>query len=290
MRNHLVAGIACVLLFVVGLTQTSSARPAARTGLSNRVASVPSLLAAPSVALPAPPFQLPGLSFNSAVLANRGSPIGLATGDVDRDGDIDVVTPRAYAGGGFVFLRNEGDGRFGQPVNFSGSSRSAGIALADLNGDGKLDVALSDGDGLSFGNSMSIYLGNGDGTFGARQVVSLGTGTIAPIGIAAADVDGDGDVDLAVACDAVGAVILLRNNGNGTFAAPVSFAVGNYSDDVAAGDLNGDSRPDLVVAHQDSRVSVLMNNGTGGFESAAGYDNLTTSGEGGPGTTLRRLV
>jgi VCBS repeat protein/dockerin type I repeat protein len=227
-----------------------------------------------SVAPPAPRFAVPWVSFNTAVTANSGSPVALAIGDVDRDGDLDVVAPRAYAGGGFLFLRNEGGGRFAQPVNFAGSTKEAGIALADLNNDGKLDVVLSDGDGLSVGRTMSIYLGNGDGTFGARQVVSLGTGRIAPIGIAAADFDGDNDVDLAVACDAVGAVLLLRNNGNGTFAAPVSFAVGTYSDDIAAGDLNGDSRPDLVVAHQDYRVSVLMNNGSGGFATAVAYDGM----------------
>jgi hypothetical protein len=227
-------------------------------------------------ATPPPRFAVPWLTFNTAVTANNGSPVSLAVGDVDRDGDLDVVAPRAYFGGGFTLMRNEGNGRFAPRVNFPGSSKSAGIALADLNGDGKLDVAVSDGDGLAVGNSMSIYLGNGDGTFGTRQVVSLGSGRIAPVGIAAADVDGDSDVDLAVACDAVGAVMLLRNNGNGTFAAPVSFAVGMSPEDIAAGDLNGDGRADLVVAHQEYRVSVLMNNGSGGFAPAAAYDNLNT--------------
>lgn len=225
---------------------------------------------------PEPLFAVPWLTFNTAVVANGGSPVALAVGDIDRDGDLDVVAARAYVGGsGFSFLRNEGTGRFAQPVIFQGASgRSAGVALADLNGDGKLDVVVSDGDGLAVGNSMSIYLGNGDGTFAPRQAVSLGSGRIAPIGITTADFDGDSDVDMAVACDAVGAVMVLRNNGNGTFATPVSIPVGSYADDVAAGDLNGDGRADLVVGHAEYRVSVLINNGAGGFNAATGYDNL----------------
>ncbi len=262
-----------IFVFVI-LLSLSSAESGARPGGSR---ATPPLLAAAQLVTPTPRFDAPWLAFNSSVQASTGSPVALAVGDIDRDGDLDVVAPRAYVGGGgFVFLRNEGNGRFAQPVNFSGTSRAAGIALADLNGDNKLDVAVSDGDGLAIGNSMSIYLGNGDGTFGARQAVSLGSGRIAPIGVAAADVDGDNDVDLAVACDAVGAVMLLRNNGNGTFAAPVSIPVGPQPDDIAAGDLNGDGRPDLVVAHQEYRVSVLINNGTGGFTPATGYDNLTS--------------
>lgn len=271
MRNYSSPALLSVAL---ALVLPSLSQGAGKDRSARFVPSPPALDAA-NVATPEPRFDVPWLAFNTSVAANTGSPVGLATGDIDRDGDLDAVAPRNYTGGGgFVFLRNEGNGRFTQPVTFAGASRAAGIALVDLNGDGKLDVALSDGDGLSIGNSMSIYLGNGDGTFGPRQVVSLGSGRIAPVGIATTDVDADGDVDLAVACDAVGAVKLLRNNGNGTFAAPVSFAVGLYPEDIAAGDLNGDGRPDLVVAHQEYRVSVLMNNGSGGFNPATGYDNL----------------
>ena len=265
---------AALISFLVALAFLSLPKCVRAKDFGGHVFSARSFRAA-DVPTPEPRFDVPWLMFNASVEANTGSPVGLAVGDIDRDGDLDVVAPRNYlGGGGFVFLRNEGNGRFAQPVHVSGAGRAAGIALADLNGDSKLDVVISDGDGLSVGNSISIYLGNGDGTFGARQVVSLGSGRIAPVGIAAADVDADGDVDLAVACDAVSAVMLLRNNGNGTFAAPVSMAVGMYPDDVAAGDLNGDGRPDLVVAHQEYRVSVLINNGAGGFGPVVGYDNL----------------
>ncbi len=224
---------------------------------------------------PAPQFAAPWLTFNTSVQASAGSPIAIEVADLDGDGDIDIVTPRGYVGGGgFSFLRNEGEGRFAQPVVYSGSTRAAGIAVGDVNGDGRPDVIVSDGDGLSFGNSLSLYFGSGNGNFGPRQALSLGTGTIAPIGIAAGDFDGDGDVDLAVACYWTGAVHLLQNNGNGTFAAPVVLPVGTKPGDIAAGDLNGDGRPDLVVAHEEYRLSVLLNNGSGGFAAALTYAGL----------------
>jgi hypothetical protein len=229
---------------------------------------------APTVAPPAPPFAVPWLAFNTALTFGNGSPVALATGDLDGDGDIDVVAPRGYFGGGFTFLRNEGAGRFAQPVDYPGSSKAAGIAVADLNGDGRLDVVVSDGDGLATGNTLSTYLGNGDGTFGPRQAVTLSTGRALPIGVVAADFNGDGRADLAVAANGAASVLLLHNNGNGTFLAPVAFPVGARPADIAAGDLNGDGRADLAIAHEEYRVSVLLNNGTGGFATATGYDNL----------------
>ncbi|HEX8281279.1 MAG TPA: hypothetical protein VF551_07870, partial [Chthoniobacterales bacterium] len=58
------------------------------------------------------PFQAPWLSFNTALAALSGSPVALATGDVDSDGDVDVVAAQGYATGGFVLLRNNGAGSF----------------------------------------------------------------------------------------------------------------------------------------------------------------------------------
>jgi hypothetical protein len=200
----------------------------------------------------------------------------MAIGDVDGDGDLDVVAPRAYANGGFVLLRNEGGGRFGAPVTFAGTGRAAGIVMADFNADGRLDVALTDSDALTTGNTVSIYFGNGtSSTFASRQAFSAGAGTVVPVGIAAADFDADGDVDLAVAgygyVGSSSSVILLRNNGNGTFAAPVSFPSGAGPYDLAVGDITGDGKPDLAIGHENYRVTVLANDGTGGFAAPVSY-------------------
>jgi len=230
-------------------------------------------------AVPALPFVAPWVTFNTSLSSSSGSPVALAIGDVDDDGDLDVVAPRAYVNGGFVFIRNEGGGRFGAPVTYPGTGDAAGIVLADFNADGRLDVALTDSDALTTGNTVSIYFGNGtSSTFAPRQPISLGTGAVVPAGIAAADFDADGDVDLAVAgygyVGAGSTVILLRNNGNGTFAAPVSFPSGAGPYDLAVGDVTGDGRPDLVIGHHDYRVTVMANNGTGGFAAPVAYPGL----------------
>jgi hypothetical protein len=270
--------VALIALFV-GRSSLSSAEVG--IGSTNDAAATFLPLRAEAIdGVPAAPFAAPWLSFNTSLSASSGSPVALAIGDVDGDGDLDVVAPRAYANGGFVLLRNEGGGRFGEPVTYAGNGGdAAGIVLADFNGDGRLDVALTDSDALTTGNTVSLYFGNGtSSTFASRQPVSLGTGTVVPVGIVAADFDGDGDMDLAVAgygyVGAGSSVLLLRNNGNGTFAAPVSFpsAAGPY--DLAVGDLTGDGRPDLVIAHQDYRVTVLANNGAGGFAAPVVYSGL----------------
>ncbi|MDQ3198835.1 MAG: VCBS repeat-containing protein, partial [Verrucomicrobiota bacterium] len=224
------------------------------------------------------PFSAPWMTYNTGLISTAGSPIALATGDADGDGDIDVVAARAYAEGGFVYLRNDRKGSLAQPVSYAGTGKASGIVMADLDNDGDLDVAVTDSDGTATGNTVSVYLGNGNGTFGARQPWSVGSGTVVPLGIAAADFDADGDVDLAVAAHGyVGGgstAVLLFNNGNAIFAAPVTFPATASPSDIAAGDVNGDGRPDLVIAHELYTVSVLLNNGAGGFGPAVLYKNL----------------
>lgn len=135
----------------------------------------------------------------------------------------------------------------------------------DFNADGNLDLAMAS----AFDSTVSILLGNGDGTFLPRSTYATGR---YPVCVAAADLDGDGAPDLAVANLGSNTVSVLAGNGDGTFRAKADFAAGAGPRSVAIADLNGDTRPDLAVANSSSRsVSVLPGDGDGTFGAPTGF-------------------
>jgi hypothetical protein len=137
------------------------------------------------------------------------------------------------------------------------------VAVGDFNGDGLLDLAVAD-----YGsNSVSVLLGNGDGSFQVPLNFAAGS---KPASVAVGDFNGDGQLDLAVANYVFGgSVSVLLGNGDGTFQAPLNFDAGNHPKSVAVGDFNGDGLLDLAVANYgSSNVSVLLGNGDGTFQPA----------------------
>ena len=131
----------------------------------------------------------------------------------------------------------------------------------DFNRDGFTDIASSN----TFGNSMSVLLGKGDGTFQASQTYTTGTG---PKGIAAVDINGDGAVELVVVNSGSNTLSLFKNNGNGTFQPQIQFfnVPGATLYGLAAADMNNDGIMDLVFgAQKTKRVYVLLGDGAGGF-------------------------
>ncbi len=140
------------------------------------------------------------------------------------------------------------------------------MAVADVNGDGKDDLIIAN----SYSDSMSTMLGNGDGTFQAPQPFAVG---VAPFNGVVADVNGDGKPDLVMLNSSNGTVSVLLNNGDGTFQSPQTYTTGGDPVAVAVADINGDGKPDLVIAnsspttHSNGNVSLLLNNGTGTFQS-----------------------
>src|SRR6266581_2925877 len=148
------------------------------------------------------------------------------------------------------------------------------IVVGDFNGDGKPDLVVSNVDS----NTISVLLGNGDGTFQAAQSLPVG---LNPWYFALGDFNSDGILDLAVAdygCSQEchpspsNTVLVLLGNGDGTFRPAPNLTVGNGPAGVAVADLNGDGKPDLVVPNFDyNSISVLLGNGDGTFQAAQNY-------------------
>jgi len=156
-------------------------------------------------------------------------------------------------------LLGSGTGTFGPPVTSAVGATANGLAVADFNGDSKLDLAIATG------SSVSILLGNGNGTFGTGVAYSTGTGTLS---VAAADFNHDGKLDLATANSSSNNVSVLLGNGDGTFGAATNVPVGGTPNFVAVGDFNRDQKPDIAAFNnfwQD--VSVLLGNGDGTFQT-----------------------
>jgi hypothetical protein len=197
-------------------------------------------------------------------------PVALALADFNGDQKLDLVTvDQAPQGGLLSVLLGNGDGTFQTNVDYPISANCCSIAVADLNDDGKLDVAVP---GLSF---VSVLLGNGDGSF--RPEVQY------PVpgacGIAVGDLNGDGVPDLAVSPFNANFVSVLLGNGDGTFQADRDFLVPSATTcGLAVGDLNGDGNQDLVVTvtsvgnNNVGWVSVLLSNGDGTFQSHRDYE------------------
>jgi hypothetical protein len=144
------------------------------------------------------------------------------------------------------------------------------VAAGDFDGDHKLDIAVSSWDGAS----VSVRLGNGDGTFQSATSYAVGIHTW---GVSAADLDGDGALDLVASSVASSStqISMLRGTGNGTFQPAVYFATGAGPLASAVGDFNGDGRPDLAVVNfYSANVSILFGNAppaAGTFQSPVNY-------------------
>jgi len=151
--------------------------------------------------------------------------------------------------------------------DFAAQASPSSVAVGDFNADGVPDLAVANTDS----NSVSVLLGNGDGTFQTAQSSAVET---QPSSVAVGDFNGDGVPDLAVANSGApnGSVSVLLGNGDGSFQTARSFGAGIWPSSVAVGDFNADGVPDLAVANRGSNdVSVLLGNGDGSFQAARSF-------------------
>jgi hypothetical protein len=191
----------------------------------------------------------------------------LAVADVNGDGQLDLVVANTCASAGSFGCRNgsvgvllgNGDGTFKKAVTYPAGFFPISVAVADVNGDGKPDVVVTNNQDNGNG-SVGVLLGNGDGTF--ASVANYASGGFSPQSVAVADLNGDGKLDVLVSNSSSNNVGVLLGNGDGTFRAPLIYSTGgNTPLSVAIADLNGDGKPDLVVVNGDSdTIGVLLNN------------------------------
>jgi len=211
------------------------------------------------------------LTFSGSTLPTGADPFSIATGDVNLDGHLDLVVPN-FQDDTLTVLLGDGAGGFtpaaGSPVP-AGSAFADAVAITDLNGDGKPDLAVD-----NQANQVSILLGDGTGAFTAAVGSPFSTGGNNSRSIAVADYNGDGRPDIAVANLTGNYISILFNNGGGTFTTPSSVNVGVQQDSVATADFNGDGKADLVTANVfDQSISIFFGDGTGGFTQATGSPN-----------------
>jgi hypothetical protein len=179
----------------------------------------------------------------------------LALGDFNGDGKLDMAVVNSQDATINILLNNGNAGFGGSAPYALGASRFfsfSSIAAADLNGDGKLDLAVSGRQA-----ELMILIGNGDGSFQTPSNQGTGNGQVA-----VADFNGDGFPDVAVTNG--NGVALREGNGDGTFQPALNYATGNspFFGSDAAGDFNGDGRPDLAVANGGSNtLTILINTG-----------------------------
>lgn len=219
---------------------------------------------------------------NASPTSTAGCPGSLVAGFFDADTRLDIFVvngelclARPVKGGksapdspesfNTAVLFGNGNGTFQFPVGLNAGSGATRSLARDFNGDGKLDLAVTNFPG----NFVSVFLGNGNGAF--QNAVNNAVAS-RPVSITSADFNSDGKLDLAAASSNTASVSVMLGNGNGSFQTAINYPAGTGALGIIAVDFNGDLKPDLATANfNDNNVSVLFNNGDGTFQPAIVY-------------------
>lgn len=201
---------------------------------------------------------------------NNYIPSGILAPDLNNDGSSDIVT----AGIGTITIAaalSTTGNAFLAPTFYQADTAQQRVTSGDFNGDGMVDIVVAN-TYSAFGNDISLFLGNGDGTFQTGRIFAAGANSY---DVVADDFNGDGNLDLAVVNTlgpAEGTVSILLGDGSGSLAAPVAYPVGVGPYYASSGDFNRDGKRDLAVSNNnDGTVSILSGNGDGTFQAALDF-------------------
>ncbi len=192
-------------------------------------------------------------------------PRGMVLADVNGDGATDALLGDESYAEIHVFLGGS-DGRLRKHANYRPGVWVVGVAVADADGDGIVDLLMANAN-----STVTTLRGLGDGTFARTVDYAIGE---TPQSVALADLDADGILDLIAGKSQYDyTVSVLPGLGNGKFGGSIDWSVGAAPTVVAAADLDGDGNQDLVTANREQRTfSVLLGHGDNTFSAPAAYD------------------
>ena len=250
-------------------------------------------------------------AFGTGVIPTNGDNphlLQLTFGDVNGDGNVDLLTTDAQSSSIAMFLGN-GDGSFGSRLSTPTSTAPTALVAGDINGDGQLDFVSingpsSDGggpitsfsarltsasgagygdDGSSDTTSLSILIGNGDGSFTTASELQTNR---TPETIHLADLNGDGQLDILTGNDRDGTLSAWLGNGNGSFQDSTSYEVQRTAEKLTLADVNQDGSLDVLINsgfydrfssrpayRPDSNITLVLGNGDGSFAATIASDN-----------------
>ena len=192
-------------------------------------------------------------------------PLSITSADFNNDSNLDLATPTQIANSTSVLL-GKGNGTFQPQVSYPVGQLPVSVAAGDLRNNGIVDLVTVNQNCTNSPcnpGSVSVLLGNGDGTFQPHVDYNVG---LDPLGVAVGDFRGIGKLDLAVANETSQAISILLGKGDGTFQPQVFYQAGLNSQQVVVGDFNGDVKLDLATSS-----GLLLGNGDGTFQALLPY-------------------